>query len=91
MDKTKKPTYRRQIKTTLTEELQVIFDGICSKQKIKESQLARNAISYFIGNIISDEITTQIKEKELFESVKDSLHQLITSHLKLFAIKLQQE
>lgn len=91
MAQTEKRTYRRQIKTTLPEDQELIFDAICRTQNIKESQLARKAISYFIGNIVSDEVTAQIKEEELFEAMKGSLHKLITSHLKLFALKLEQQ
>lgn len=89
MSDTERRTYRRQIKTTLSSDRELILDAICRAQNIKESEFTRAAIIEKLDNIFSDEIIAEVKEKEIFENMKSSLNQLIKNHSKLYFQKDQ--
>jgi len=89
MGETERRIYRRQIKTTLSSDQELILDAVCKAQNIKESEFTRAAIIEKLDNIFSDEVIAEVKEKEIFENMKGSLNQLIKNHSKLYFQKNQ--
>ena len=82
MGETERRIYRRQIKTTLSKDHELILDAICRAQGIKESEFTRDAIIEKLNTVFSDEVINEVKEAEIFQQIKGSLNQLMKNRSK---------
>jgi hypothetical protein len=90
MGQTESRAYRRQIRTTLTSDQEMIFDAICRARGIKEPQFAREAIIEKMETLFSDQVIEEVKEEEIFQKVKGALNQLMRDHSKMYFQKITQ-